>query len=75
MERTAYRSLIVILDGLNQACIIITPARYIDALRDRPHALKVIRRGRKRSTSRHLKLGNVRPCRFEKLWRIYRTLW
>ena len=33
------------LDGLNQARVIVFQARHIDPFRDRPHALKVNRRG------------------------------
>ena len=33
------------LDRLNQARVIVSPARRIDPFRDRPHAQKVIRRG------------------------------
>jgi len=35
----------IILNRLNQARVIVSPARHIDSFRDRPHAQKVIRRG------------------------------
>jgi hypothetical protein len=34
----------LVFDGLNQARVIVSPTREVDALRDWPHAQKVIRR-------------------------------
>jgi hypothetical protein len=40
--KTLARSNGLFLDGLNQAWIIVAPARHIDAFRNRPHAQTII---------------------------------
>jgi len=49
-----------ITDGFNQARVIASATRHVDALRYRPHAQKVVW---------------CRAGCFEKLWRTYHTLW